>query len=105
MMRRDVDGRIYASPYWRGGRYLYLVYPTGADGQRTREYIGADPKRTAEALRKVGNGKRYDALAAEVAAIERELLEAPYSLDIVAGRLERVAPVDLVTEAVRPGDW
>jgi hypothetical protein len=29
MMRLDVDGRIYASPYWRGGRYLYLVYPTG----------------------------------------------------------------------------
>ncbi len=32
-------GLIYAKPYYRQGKYLYLIYPM-KDGQRRREYIG-----------------------------------------------------------------
>ena len=36
-------GLIYAKPHYRQGKYLYLIYPM-KDGERRREYIGADPR-------------------------------------------------------------
>ena len=61
LRRLDGAGRLYATPHWRGGRYLYLIYPTGADGTRVRQYVGADRAKTAAALTAIANARRYDA--------------------------------------------
>lgn len=68
-----------------------------------REYIGADPARVAEALKKVENAKNHDALEAETARIERTLDAMHYQLESMIRDLERLAPLDLVTAAAAPG--
>lgn len=103
-MQRLADaGRIYATPHWRAGKYLYLIYPTGRDGQRVREYVGTDHALVADALAKVENARNYDALAAETERIERTLGAVQYQLQPLIRDLERLAPLDLVTAAAAPG--
>ena len=96
------EGRIYATPHWRAGKYLHLIH-SSQDGERVREYIGAAPARVAEALKKVENAKSHDALEAETTRIERTLDAVHYQLESMIRDLERLAPLDLVTAAAAPG--
>jgi hypothetical protein len=49
---------VQATPHYRRDangepKYLYLIHPTQANGQRQREYIGADPAAQAAALARI----------------------------------------------------
>lgn len=104
LRRLDADGRIYATPHYRAGRYLYLIHPT-KDGERRRDYIGADPAKVADALRQVDNARNYDALEAEMLRIEGALYAATNQIEAAIRGLELVAPLDLATQGadlVRP---
>lgn len=103
MQRLTDAGRIYATPHWRAGKYLYLIHPTGPDGQRVREYVGADHARVTDALAKVENARNFDTLATETERIERALRAVDYQLDTLVRDLERLAPPDLVTATAAPG--
>lgn len=95
-------GRIYATPHYRAGNYLYLIYPM-QDGKRIRKYVGNDPACVAEALAKVQNAKNHDALKAETERIERTLDAVHYQLESMIRELKRLAPLNLVTQAAEPG--
>lgn len=45
-------GYVKATEWWKGGKYLYLVHPQ-RNGQRVREYIGADPEAVEAARQRV----------------------------------------------------
>lgn len=73
-------GLIYASEYWRDGKYLYLIYPTETSGKRKREYIGCDPARIQAARDGIQRGKEYDRLSEEKRRIESRLLQGKFRL-------------------------
>lgn len=104
MARLDLAGRIYATAHYREGKYLYLIYPKTKDEVRVRQYIGADPKRVEEALAKIQNAKKYEELADQTRQIEAELRLDSYQIGEICRRIERLAPLDLVTESVRAGE-
>lgn len=63
--------RYHAGTYWRDDKYLYIIYPS-ENGQRKREYIGADPEKVAEALAPIRRHKLYTYLCNE---FERKMLQ------------------------------
>ena len=92
-------GRIYATPSYKAGKYLYLIYPTQDDGSRKREYVGADPVKIREALDLIENARRYEELKAETDEIENLMVITERRIKDIENSLERVAPLDLVTKA------
>lgn len=64
--------RINAKPYWRQGRYLYLIYPQVA-GERERRYIGCNKEDIDRVLKAIENHCKQEALKARAADIQREL--------------------------------
>lgn len=74
MTALKIEGLIYANEHWRAGKYLYLIYPTEADGKRKREYIGCDPERIQAARDGMQRAKDYDQLSANTRRIESLLL-------------------------------
>ena len=97
LKRLDTAGRIYATPHYRKGRYLYLLHPTDSTGSRKREYIGANPERVAEALAKVQNARNHDELSEQSRRAQHALNVAAYQMGRIIEELERVAPLDLAT--------
>lgn len=61
MVKIERQGMAHASPWWRDGKYLYLVYPM-TNGRRKREYIGCDEARIKEALARIERDKEYQKL-------------------------------------------
>lgn len=104
MMALDIDGRIYATPHYRDGKYLYLLYPSTAAETRVRQYIGKDPKKVADVLRKVDNAHRYDELERQALRIEQCITTMQYTIKSLCSDLERLGPLDLVSQADRHGD-
>lgn len=101
MQRLDAEGRIYASPHWREGRYLYLIHPSEG-GRRVREYVGAEPKKIAKAMRGVQNAQNFDDLERQTCMVSRSLERIAFTLQGLIRELENLADLDLATEAVRP---
>lgn len=73
-------GLIYAKPHYRQGKYLYLIYPM-KDGQRRREYIGADPEKIQEALQAINRVHEYEALSSKLARTEGCLSQGQLQLN------------------------
>lgn len=67
-------GAVYATEYWKDGRYLYLMRPM-RNGKRKKEYIGNHPLRIEEARKKVKNWIDRDKCIQEQSVIEQELYE------------------------------
>lgn len=65
-------GVVEAKPHWRDGKYLYLIYPM-KDGERKREYIGADQDKIDDALAKIGRVQERDKLQDEIAQLQSNL--------------------------------
>lgn len=93
MKALDDAGRIYATPHWRDGKYLYLLYP-GRDqkGKRVREYIGADAARVKASLQKVENARQFDELDRQTRWASRELERVSWQMQTLITDLERLAP-------------
>jgi hypothetical protein len=62
-------GLIYASEHWREKKYLYLIHPM-RDGDRRREYIGADENRIAGARAGIERGRQFNQLSANLKELE-----------------------------------
>ncbi len=75
-------GIIYAKPHYRQGKYLYLIYPM-KDGERRREYIGADPQKINEALQAVNRVHEYEALSRKLAQTEGCLSQGQSQLNLL----------------------
>ena len=73
-------GLIYAKPHYRQGKYLYLIYPM-KDGERRREYIGADPEKIEVALQAINRVHEYEALSNKLARTEGCLSQGQLQLD------------------------
>ncbi len=86
MQRLKEDGLCNASEHWRQGKYLYLIYPS-QDGERKREYVGADPARIAEAKRHRENEVKYQRLKQENREIETKLYVAKQRIKELANYL------------------
>ena len=54
-------GITNASTWYRDGIYLYLIYPTTAEG-RVRKYVGNDPAKVAAALARLERYKTHQEL-------------------------------------------
>ena len=73
-------GLIYAKPHYRQGKYLYLIYPM-KDGERRREYIGADPEKIESALQAINRVHEYEALSSKLARTEGCLSQGQLQLN------------------------
>lgn len=73
-------GLIYAKPHYRQGKYLYLIFPM-KDGERRREYIGADPKKIQEALQAINRVYEYEMLSNKLARTEGCLSQGQLQLN------------------------
>jgi len=73
-------GLIYAKPHYRQGKYLYLIYPM-KDGDRRREYIGADHEKIESALQAINRVHEYEALSSKLARTEGCLSQGQSQLD------------------------
>jgi hypothetical protein len=82
-------GIANATPHYREGKYLYLIYPTQRDGSRERKYIGNKPEAIEQALAKVERFKIHASKKRELSNIESLLRTADYELNQVLTRLKR----------------
>jgi hypothetical protein len=65
-------GTIEATPYYRQGKYLYLIGPT-VGGYRERQYIGNDPAKIDAALDAVRRHRRRQEIVAQADKLRDEL--------------------------------
>lgn len=85
-------GICYATPYYRGGKYLYLIHPS-KNYQRKREYIGADPDAIAAALESIERAKRYDAIKRHVDRAETCIRDAGYNIRTALRNLQSIPTI------------
>lgn len=78
---------VQATPHWRKvngeRRYLILLYPTDAEGNRRRPYVGSKPDKVAAALAQVQAHedlqqvtRQIDDITARLTAVDRLLQRA-----------------------------
>lgn len=79
--------RVRASEWWKQDKYLYLVHPTDKNGKRTRQYIGADPDKVAEARASISRYYEHDELARKHLVLVRELRHRKTELHRLANYL------------------
>lgn len=64
--------RINARPYWRQGKYLYLIYPQ-VNGERQRHYVGSNQEDIDRCLRAIANHERQVKLKQQVEDLDKDL--------------------------------
>ena len=72
-------GWVDAKPHYRNGKYLYLIYPM-VDGERRREYIGANSVKIQEALARIDRKEKYWELNKQLGILERYISQVKQSL-------------------------
>jgi hypothetical protein len=82
----ETQGMTDAVPWWKDGKYLVMVHPQ-TNGERVREYIGANPSKVQVALLKIENKKRYAELSQQLAIAQRTYHMLEYEL---TGTLKRI---------------
>jgi hypothetical protein len=92
----EEEGMINAKEHWRGGKYLYLIHPQ-KNGERQREYIGADPDKIATARKRMANYQRWHDAQAEKTSLEQQMRYAVRKLEdvkfsVVPRRMSDVQP-------------
>lgn len=89
MRALKAKGLIYASPHWRDGRYLYLLYPLVNGEPRRREYIGADPERIEAAQQAIERAQQYDTLNQRLSSLDAVINRAAQSIASAVSELQR----------------
>lgn len=80
MQAMQKAGLKYATPHYRAERYLYLIHPQH-NGERIREYVGADPAKIAAALDAINRAHQFDRLDENLKREEARISEVEYQLD------------------------
>lgn len=85
---REVEeqGIVDAKPHWKDGKYLYLIHPM-KDGERMREYVGADESKIQVALCKIENKARHKILSEQLATARRQYSQLEYDLSYILRRV------------------
>lgn len=73
--RMKADGTTDAAPHWRERKYLYLIHPM-VNGERRREYIGADENKIQIALRRIERFKKVKQYEQDLAGYYRRCRQA-----------------------------
>ena len=73
-------GWAEATPSYKDGKYLYLIYPTQPDGSRRREYIGADPEKQKAALTRISRHEERNQVIAQIASVDWQIRRAVNAL-------------------------
>lgn len=73
-------GLKYATPHYRAERYLYLIHPQH-DGERIREYVGANPAKIAAALDAINRTHQFDRLAENLEREEARISAVEYQIE------------------------
>jgi hypothetical protein len=89
MRTLKAKGLIYASPHWRDGRYLYMLYPLVNGEPRRREYIGADPERIRAAQQGMERAQQYDMLSQRLNSLDAAVVRAAESVASAVSALQR----------------
>ena len=89
MAQLEKQGMVKASLSWAQDRYLYLLYPTQAGEKRRREYVGNNPARVKDAVKRVQRYKAYEQLKEQADNLDRILLQASFSARELAEGLRR----------------
>ena len=82
LMTLEFTDRANATEYWREDKYLYLIHSTDENGERKREYIGADPVKIEQAQYRITAHRLYCDLTKRRQAINYKLSAASYQLDL-----------------------
>ena len=82
-------GWVDATPYYREHKFLILIHPM-KDGQRKREYIGANPEKIQEALDRIDRKSRFEELHNQLSEVQRSLSNVRYHLTQAMGEAYRV---------------
>lgn len=82
----EEQGMTDATPWWKGGKYLVLVHPQ-TNGERVREYVGADPSKVQVALCKIENRVRHAEMSQRLSVAKRTYHMLEYEL---TGTLKRI---------------
>ena len=77
----EKSGISNASPWWKQGKYLYLVYKTDDDGNRQRQYIGSEPAAVEEALARIERFSKWIDLRTKLNEIRSRERSARQSID------------------------
>lgn len=80
MQAMQKAGLKYATPHYRAERYLYLIHPQH-NGERIREYVGADPAKISTALDAINRAHQFDRLAENLEREEARINEVEHQLD------------------------
>lgn len=72
-------GWVDAKPHYRDGKYLYLIYPM-VNGERRREYIGADQNKIQDALDAIERKSEIENLENRLADISSVISQTKYFL-------------------------
>ncbi len=90
----EYQGVINATPYYKDGKYLQLIHPM-TNGERVREYVGADPEKVQEALAAVERYKAWVELDQERAKYQGILNQIHSELSAVQRSIRSAAQRDL----------
>lgn len=70
-----------ASPWWKEGKYLYLIHKTDDEGNRLREYIGSDETAVNAGLARIERFKRWIELRHQLNELRSNERSAKLSID------------------------
>ncbi|BCB27297.1 hypothetical protein SKTS_21830 [Sulfurimicrobium lacus] len=68
----EEQGYCFGTIHYKAGKYAYLIHPQ-QNGERVREYIGADPERIEEAHARIARAQRHRQLIQEINQLENHL--------------------------------
>jgi len=81
---------FFAREWWKDGKYLYLVFPQEANGNRKRVYVGSNKVNVARARAKVTRWERHRDLHSKLNASRNALYDHNATLGLLADRLKRL---------------
>lgn len=91
-------GYCNATEWWKDGKYLYLIYPTDAHGNRKREYIGACSRAVNEARARINRYALLTDARARLRVIENKQHDTRYHFDRA---IMALGGQQIIMEAVR----
>lgn len=85
----EEKGTVNASLHYRAGRYLYLIHHTDENGDRIRQYVGAQPEKIKEAQDSVNRYHEAQELKRILNTHKNKIIKTDYMLDDITRTLKQ----------------
>ena len=79
-------GVLEATPHWRGGKYLYLMFPSGS--KPPKQYIGVDTLKQNEALADVERYRQREVLQKQLEDKRQLILRTERAIEAISAGLD-----------------